>query len=97
MRYLLVALLCLSAFSAQAFDTTTNVVVRTVYVTGQISSSPFENKRVVMGRDDAAVFVASEGEVRTAQLQAALESLREQWAPAVDMSDLQLAGAILAQ
>jgi uncharacterized protein (TIGR02448 family) len=47
-------------------------------------------------RDDAASFVASEGRIRGARLEAALRQLRERDAAARRASDLELAQAILA-
>lgn len=60
-------------------------------------SSSGDDKVVVRARDDAAGFVASDGQIRTARLEAALRHLREQDATARDASDLQLARAILAR
>jgi len=54
-----------------------------------------ENKLVLQARDDAASFVASEGRIRGAQLEAALRYLREQNLQARVASDMQLARAIL--
>ncbi|MCY1183434.1 hypothetical protein D9M73_240560 [compost metagenome] len=53
-------------------------------------------KIVVEARDDAASFVASEGAIRGAQLEAAFHALREQVPEARDASDQVLAEAILA-
>lgn len=47
-------------------------------------------------RDDAASFVASEGRIRGARLEAALRQLRERDEAARKASDLELAQAILA-
>lgn len=54
------------------------------------------DKVVLQARDDAASFVASEGRIRGAQLEAALRYLRESNADARRASDMQLAQAILA-
>jgi len=54
------------------------------------------NKVVLQARDDAASFVASDGRIRGAQLEAALRYLRERNADARRASDMQLAQAILA-
>nr|WP_281039760.1 DUF2388 domain-containing protein [Mesorhizobium sp. M2D.F.Ca.ET.225.01.1.1] len=48
-------------------------------------------------RDDAAAFVASDGQIRGARLQAALVHLREQSAAAQQQSDLELARSLLAR
>ncbi|MCR6661878.1 MAG: DUF2388 domain-containing protein [Luteimonas sp.] len=60
-------------------------------------SSSGDDKVVIRARDDAAGFVASDGRIRTARLEAALRHLREHDATARDASDLQLARAILAR
>ncbi len=58
------------------------------------TTSP-DDKIVVQARDDAASFVASDGRIRGAQLEAALKYLREKNAIAQRASDMQLAQAIL--
>lgn len=60
-------------------------------------SSSGDDKVVRQARDDAASFVASDGRIRGAQLEAALRHLREHDAAARDASDMELARAILAQ
>jgi len=55
-----------------------------------------DDKMVLQARDDAASFVASDGRIRGAQLEAALKHLRESNAGAQSASDMQLAQAILA-
>lgn len=59
-------------------------------------SSSGDDKVVLQARDDAASFVASEGRIRGAQLEAALHVLREHHPDMRRASDLQLAQAILA-
>ena len=59
------------------------------------TTSP-DDKVVSQARDDAASFVASDGRIRGAQLEAALRQLRERDAGARRASDMQLAQAILA-
>ncbi len=59
------------------------------------TTSP-DDKLVLEARDDAASFVASDGRIRGAQLEAALRHLREKNAGALRASDMQLAQAILA-
>ena len=59
-------------------------------------SSSGNDKVVLQARDDAASFVASDGRIRGAQLEAALRHLREHNAGARRASDMQLAQAILA-
>ena len=60
------------------------------------SSSGNDDKVVLAAREDAASFIATEGAIRGARLEAALRHLREQDAAAVQASDLELAKAILA-
>lgn len=60
-------------------------------------SSSGDDKVVLQARDDAALFVATDGRVRGAQLEAALRVLREHRDGARASSDLQLALAILAR
>jgi uncharacterized protein (TIGR02448 family) len=59
------------------------------------TTSP-DDKLVLQARDDAASFVASDGRIRGAQLEAAIRHLREKNAGALRASDMQLAQAILA-
>lgn len=54
-----------------------------------------DDKVVLQARDDAASFVASDGRIRGAQLEAALRHLRERNAAAHRATDMQLAQAIL--
>ncbi|HEY0504550.1 MAG TPA: DUF2388 domain-containing protein [Lysobacter sp.] len=60
------------------------------------SSSGNDDKVVLAAREDAASFVASDGAIRGARLEAALRHLREHDAAAGQASDLELAKAILA-
>lgn len=97
MRYLLVFLTgLLLATVAQAFDTTTQGLVISAYVTSQITTVPFDQKLILDARDDAAAFVATQGKDRGVRLEAALAALRRK-APASTASDLELAQAILIQ
>jgi uncharacterized protein (TIGR02448 family) len=100
LRFLSFAVLFAAATSASAtsFVATTDIVGRafvgTSDVTTDISSSFNDDKVVLAARDDAASFVASEGQVRGAHLEAALQHIR-QVAPQLSASDAQLAQAIL--
>lgn len=60
-------------------------------------SSSGDDKVVRQARDDAASFVASDGVIRGAMLEAALHHLRERDPELRLRSDLQLAQAILAR
>jgi uncharacterized protein (TIGR02448 family) len=96
MRYLLPLLLTAGMASAQAMDTTTQGLVITGYVTSQVTTAPFDRKLVGQARDDAAVFVATDGLIRGARLEAALDSLRHTGVRQ-SVGDLELAEAILVQ
>ncbi|MCI0992420.1 DUF2388 domain-containing protein [Pseudomonas corrugata] len=82
--------------SAQAFDVSTQQLVVSGYATSMVTSAPFDHKLIVAARDDAAAFVASEGQLRGARLESALAYLR-QTQPKLHVSDLELAQAILVQ
>ncbi len=60
-------------------------------------STSGNDKIVLQARDDAAGFVASDGRIRGAQLEAALLVLREHDPALRNRSDLELAQAILAR
>ncbi len=60
-------------------------------------STSGDDKVVAQAREDAAGFVASDGRIRGARLEAALRHLRETHASAREASDLALAQAILAR
>ena len=60
-------------------------------------SSSGDDKIVLQAREDAASFVASNGRIRGAQLEAALRHLRETDETLRRASDMQLAQAILAR
>ena len=65
---------------------------------GATSGSTSGNDKVVLqAREDAAGFVASDGRIRGARLEAALRALREDSADARAATDLELARAILAR
>jgi uncharacterized protein (TIGR02448 family) len=86
---------------ARAFDTSTQNMVASGYVTSKVTSAPFDHKLIIAAQDDAAAFIASDGAIRGAQLESALLSLRQAQltcAPAkLHASDLELAQAILVQ
>ena len=97
MRFSLFALLALCwTQSANAFDLTTQNLVLSGYVTSKVTSAPFDRKLIRATQDDAAVFIASDGQIRGAQLESALRYLR-QHPPTFSASDLELAQAILVQ
>lgn len=60
-------------------------------------STSGSDKMVLQAREDAAGFVASDGRIRGARLEAALRHLRERSVEARAASDIELARAILAR
>ncbi|MFV3367064.1 DUF2388 domain-containing protein [Pseudomonas sp. NY15435] len=97
MRTLLLLLPLLTcSLPAQAFDQTTQFPVATSYATSKVTSAPFDNKLLRSARDDAALFVASDGALRGARLEAALHWLRREH-PGLAANDRELAEAILAK
>ena len=104
MRYLLptiLATLCLTATAqAQTLVATSNILVRaldrSLDFTSDTTTSVRDMKVVLAARDDAASFVASAGDIRGANLEAAVAVLRAQLPQARNASDQQLAEAILA-
>jgi len=102
MRYLphtLIITLCMAACwagPAQALEVSTQGLVVSGYATSKVISAPFENKLILAAQDDAAAFVASDGQLRGAQLESALNFLRHSQSK-LRASDLELAQAILVQ
>ncbi|MNN19519.1 hypothetical protein D3C81_1327640 [compost metagenome] len=104
MRRSLIAatLVLLAAGSAQAqtLVATSNIIVRALErsfdFTSDTTTSVRDMKLVQAARDDAASFVASEGSIRGAQLEAALHVVRERVPEARQASDAELAQALLA-
>ncbi|MFB4248169.1 DUF2388 domain-containing protein [Pseudomonas idahonensis] len=84
------------ASSVQAFDLTTQSSVITAYATSQVTSAPFDHKLLLAAQDDAAAFIATDGQLRGARLESALKYLRQHQAK-LHASDLELAQAILVQ
>ncbi|MBT9573665.1 DUF2388 domain-containing protein [Pseudomonas umsongensis] len=85
-----------AAHAFDAFNLSTQGIVASVYATGLVTSAPFDHKLLLNARDDAAVFIASDGRMRGARLESALNYLR-QAQPKLHASDLELARAILVQ
>ncbi|QVW23470.1 DUF2388 domain-containing protein [Pseudomonas hormoni] len=73
-----------------------NATQRTLNFTSDTTTSIRDSKIVREAHDDAASFVASDGEIRGAHLEAALNTLRTRVPEARDASDQVLAEAILA-
>ncbi|WP_130910990.1 DUF2388 domain-containing protein [Pseudomonas sp. Sample_9] len=93
------ALLAVTAnASATSFIVTTDSIVGALKAssdaTSDVTSSFRDDKIVLAARDDAASFVASEGDIRGVKLESALDHIRHQ-APQLNATDAQLAQAIL--
>jgi len=88
-----------SAANASSFIVTTDAVVGALKATSDATSdataSLRDNKIVRAARDDAASFVASNGQIRGVKLESAFDTIRRQ-APQLQASDAELAQAILA-
>lgn len=85
---------------AQTVVATSNIIVRafgrSIDFTSDTTTSIRDSKVVLEARDDAASYVASQGDIRGAQLEAAFNTLRERVPQARRASDQDLAEAILA-
>ncbi|GGJ90877.1 DUF2388 domain-containing protein [Pseudomonas matsuisoli] len=93
------ALLTTTPFAfASSFIATTDTLVHglgeSLQATTDVSSSFRDDKRVLAAREDAASFVASNGEVRGVRLESAMAHIRA-LQPSLHANDLQLAQAIL--
>lgn len=64
---------CVLAMPVMAFESTTDVVVRSLYASQQVTSSFANDKVVRAAHDDAASFVASNGEIRGARIEVAFQ------------------------
>ncbi|CEL26846.1 DUF2388 domain-containing protein [Pseudomonas fluorescens] len=84
--------------SATSFIVTTDSIVGALKAssdaTSDVTSSFRDDKIVLAARDDAASFVASQGDIRGVKLESALDHIRHQ-APQLQATDAQLAQAIL--
>ena len=94
------ALLAAGSAGAQTLEHTSRIIVRaldrSINFTSDTTTSVRDMKIVQAARDDAASFVASEGQIRGAQLEAALHVVRERVPEARQASDAELAQALLA-
>ncbi len=96
------ALLVLGPGLAQArsvehvFNMSTRYTDRSLDFTSDTTTSARDMKMLVEARDEAASFVASNGAIRGARLEAAFQALRGRFPEAREASDLALAGSILA-
>ncbi|MGA3798747.1 DUF2388 domain-containing protein [Pseudomonas fluorescens] len=85
-----------SAHAYDAFNLSTQGIVASGYATSMVTSAPFDHKLLLAAQDDAAAFIASDGQLRGARLEPALRYLRRTQAK-LHASDLELAQAILVQ
>lgn len=96
----LAGLLLTGAAQAQTLVATSNILVRaldrSLDFTSDTTTSIRDMKQLLAARDDAAGFVASAGQLRTARLDSALSLLRRQHPETHLASDLTLAEALLA-
>lgn len=85
---------------AQTVVQTSKIIVnafgRAIDFTSDTTTSIRDSKVVREARDDAATFVASQGEIRGAHLESAFSTLRDRVPEARNASDHDLAEAILA-
>ncbi|WP_085690450.1 MULTISPECIES: DUF2388 domain-containing protein [unclassified Pseudomonas] len=85
---------------AHTLVATSNIIVRasqrTIDFTSDTTTSIRDSKIIREAHDDAASFVASDGDIRGANLEAAFNTLRTRVPEARDASDQVLAEAILA-
>ena len=97
-RLLIVPVVFFAGWSplASAFDLTIQSTVASAYATSKVTSAPFDRKVVVAAQDDAAAFIATDGQWRGARLESALDDLRRSH-PKLNASDRELAQAILVQ
>ena len=77
-----------------AFNASTQGIVVSGYATSMVSSAPFDRKLLFAAHDDAASFVATQGDIRGVKLESALDHIRHQ-APQLNATDAELAQAIL--
>ena len=93
-------LLLADVAQAQTLVQTSNIIVRafgrTIDFTSDTTTSIRDSKVVREAHDDAATFVASQGDIRGVQLEAAFNTLRDRVPEARHASDQVLAEAILA-
>ena len=93
-------LLLADVAQAQTVVQTSNIIVRAFARTNDFTSdtttSIRDSKVVREAHDDAATFVASQGDIRGVQLEAAFSTLRDRVPEARNASDQDLAEAILA-
>ena len=85
-----------SALAFDAFNLSSQGTVASGYGSSLVTSAPFDRKRLLAAHDDAAAFIASDGQLRGARLESTLIYLR-QTRRKLHATDLELAQAILVQ
>lgn len=93
-------MLLASTGQAHTLKSTSYMIIRAVdrslNFTSDTTTSIRDSKIIAEAKDDAASYVASDGDIRGAQLEAAFDTLRQRVPEARDASDQVLAEAILA-
>jgi len=80
---------------ATSFVVSTDITLSLTLSSSKGTSGSFKDDKIVLAaRDDAAAFVGSDGDIRGAQMEAALQRIRSLF-PELSATDLQLAEAIL--
>lgn len=80
---------------ATSFVISTDITMSLTLSSSKGTSGSFKDDKIVLAaKDDAAAFVASDGDIRGAQMEAALTRIRS-LLPGQSYTDLQLAKAIL--
>lgn len=92
---LLIALACLPATPALADKDFWKDVLSSGATTASTYSTVKDDKQVIAARDDASAFIASAGEIRGANLEAALRQMREAEPSLQARSDEELALRLL--
>jgi uncharacterized protein (TIGR02448 family) len=94
MKLLVLAALVLASSAAQAFIITTTPMAIPISTSEATSGS--DSKLIILqAKDDAAAFIASDGQIQGAFLEAAIQKIRLDH-PDMTASDRELAHAILA-
>jgi uncharacterized protein (TIGR02448 family) len=94
MKSLILAVLVLASSGAQAFFITTTPMSLPVSTTDATSGSDKKMMVIIDAKDDAAAFVASEGQIQGSFLTRAFEQIRND-NPSWTASDAELANAII--
>ncbi|SDI52832.1 DUF2388 domain-containing protein [Pseudomonas panipatensis] len=88
--------LCLPVASALARSVDAEDVATSAGISASLYSTFKDKKVVVAAQDDASSFIASDGGIRGAYLEAALQQIRREH-PGLQASDEELATAILVK